>query len=69
MQGGDVNRDRNRKEEKTILEMRVTEKKKEIEDLRKKWEAETKRVTRILDLSFQGSERMRILIAEELKKF
>ena len=59
--GGDANRNRNRKEEKRILEMRVTEKKKEIKDLRKKWEAETKRVTRILDLSFQGSERMRIL--------
>ena len=49
--------------------MRVMEKKKEIEDLRKKWEAETKRVTILLDLSFQGSERMRILKAEELKKF
>ena len=34
--GGDANRDRNGKEEKRILEMRVKETKKEIEDLRKK---------------------------------
>ena len=67
--GGDRRKSRNRKEEKRILEMRIDEKKKDIGEMRRRWEAETRRVNSVVGLSFRGSEKMRVLKAEELRMF
>ena len=63
-----TNHERNRKEEKRILQMRIDEMKREIAISKEKWTAETMRVNSILKLSPEGSRRMRMIRESELKQ-
>ena len=63
-----IGEDRNRKEERRILGVRILEKKEEIRVAKLEWTQETKRVREIMKLSSEGKNRITVIKNRELSE-